>query len=151
MGKLQLLKPEVRPFFEGFIGRLEQQGLRYSVLETLRTKEVQAAYYAQGRRPLEEINGLREKAGLYPLGAEEGKKVITWTMESAHLIGKAADIVPIINGKIPWVFAKENAGLWLAFGRLGQEAGLEWGGAWKPFNQFGIGCDAPHYQYAGGS
>jgi peptidoglycan L-alanyl-D-glutamate endopeptidase CwlK len=149
MNKLQLLEPKVRPFFESFIGRLEKQGLRYSVLETLRTLEVQEAYYAQGRRPLSEINELRKKAGLYLLGEEEGKKIITRTMESVHLTGRAADIVPIIDGKIPWVITGDNAELWLAFGRLGQEDGLEWGGTWKPLKQFGIGWDAPHYQYLG--
>jgi peptidoglycan L-alanyl-D-glutamate endopeptidase CwlK len=149
MNKLQLLKPEARPYFEDFTGRLEQQGLRYSVLETLRTLEVQEAYYAQGRRSLSEINELRKKAGLYLLGAEEGKKIITETMESVHLIGKAADIVPVIDGRIPWNISKDNAELWLTFGRLGREAGLAWGGTWKPFNRFGIGWDAPHYQYLG--
>jgi hypothetical protein len=149
MSKLQLLKPEVRPYFEGFIGRLEQQGFRYSIVETLRTKEVQEAYYAQGRRPLYEINELRKKAGLYLLGAEEGKKIITRTMESVHLTGQAADIVPVVSGKIPWNISRDNAELWLAFGRLGQEVGLEWGGAWPPLDRFGIGWDAPHYQYLG--
>jgi peptidoglycan L-alanyl-D-glutamate endopeptidase CwlK len=151
MSKLQLLKPEVRPYFENFIGRLEKQGLRYSVLETLRTKEVQEAYYAQGRKPLEEINELRKKAGLYLLGEEEAKRIVTKTMESVHLAGKAADIVPVIDGKIPWNISQENAELWLAFGRLGQEAGLEWGGSWKPLDRFGIGWDAPHYQHLGGA
>jgi peptidoglycan L-alanyl-D-glutamate endopeptidase CwlK len=151
MSKLQLLKPEVRPYFEDFTGRLERQGLRYSILETLRTIEVQEAYFAQGRKPLEEINELRKKAGLYLLGAEEGKKIITETMESVHLLGKAADIVPVIDGRIPWNISKDNVELWLTFGRLGHESGLEWGGTWKPFNRFGIGWDAPHYQYLGGA
>ena len=149
MGKLNLLKPEVRRYFDDFIGRLDQQGLRYSILETLRTVEVQEAYYAQGRKPLEEINELRKKAGLYLLGEEEGKKIITKTMQSVHLTGRAADIVPVVNGKIPWDITADNAELWLTFGRLGQEAGLEWGGTWTPLNQFGIGWDAPHYQFLG--
>jgi peptidoglycan L-alanyl-D-glutamate endopeptidase CwlK len=149
MSKIQLLAPEVCKYFEGFIGRLDKQGLRYSILETLRTKEVQEAYYAQGRRPLEEINELRKKAGLYLLGAEEGNRIVTKTMESVHLTGKAADIVPVIDGKIPWNITAENAELWLAFGRLGQEAGLEWGGSWAPLDRFGIGWDAPHYQHLG--
>jgi peptidoglycan L-alanyl-D-glutamate endopeptidase CwlK len=149
MSKLQLLKPEVRKFFEEFTSRLDKQGLPYSILETLRTKEVQEAYYAQGRLPLAEINELRKKAGLYIVGEEEGKKIITQTMESVHLTGMAADIVPVINGRIPWVITGENAELWLTFGKLGQEAGLEWGGTWKPLNRFGIGWDAPHYQHSG--
>jgi hypothetical protein len=64
-------------------------------------------------------------------------------MESIHLTVMAADIIPVINGKIPWVVTGKNAGLWLEFGKLGQEAGLEWGGTWKPFDKFGIGWDAP--------
>ena len=151
MNKIDLLKPEVRRYFEDFTGKLEKSGFRYSILETLRTIEVQEAYYAQGRRPLAEINELRKNAGLHLLGEEEGKKIITRTMRSVHLTGKAADIVPLVNGKIPWVITGENAELWLAFGKLGQEAGLEWGGSWHPLDQFGIGWDAPHYQSAAGS
>jgi peptidoglycan L-alanyl-D-glutamate endopeptidase CwlK len=146
MSKLDLLQPEARPYFDRFLNKLEQRGLRYSVLETLRTQAVQEAYYAQGRRPLEEINELRKKAGLYLLGETEGKKIVTKTMRSVHLTGTAADIVPVLDGKIPWNIAAETAGLWLAFGRLGEEAGLEWGGGWPPLDRFGIGWDTPHYQ-----
>ena len=144
--KIALLKPEARPLFEAFLASLDKHNLRYSVLETLRTAEVQAAYYAQGRESLEEINRLRKIAGLYLFGAEEAKKIITNARHSLHQDGFAGDIVPVINGKIPWVITAENAELWLAFGCLGQEAGLEWGGTWKPLNKFGIGWDAPHYQ-----
>ncbi|MDR1175337.1 MAG: M15 family metallopeptidase [Treponema sp.] len=146
MSKLDLLKPEVRPCFDAFLDRLEMRGFQYSVVETLRTSAVQEAYYAQGRRPLAEINELRKKAGLYLLGEAEGKRIITRTMESVHLTGQAADIVPVVNGKIPWVITAENADLWLAFGKLGKESGLEWGGLWPPLDTFGVGWDAPHYQ-----
>jgi hypothetical protein len=71
-------------------------------------------------------------------------------MNSVHFTGKAADIVPVIDGKIPWnIGSREIAALWLAFGRLGQEAGLEWGGSWPPLDRYGIGWDAPHYQLLG--
>jgi peptidoglycan L-alanyl-D-glutamate endopeptidase CwlK len=146
MGKLDLLHPEARPYFEAFLEKLEKEGYPYKVLETLRTVEVQEAYFAQGRKSLEEINALRKKAGLYLLGAEEGKRIITRTMQSVHLTGRAGDIVPVLDKKIPWVITAENAGLWLAFGRLGKEAGLEWGGDWKPLDKYGIGWDPPHYQ-----
>jgi peptidoglycan L-alanyl-D-glutamate endopeptidase CwlK len=146
MRKINLLAPEVRPYFEAFLSRLDQAGLRYTVTETLRTQTVQEAYYAQGRKPLEEINGLRKKAGLYLLGPEEGKRIVTKTMNSIHLTGRAADIVPVADGRIPWNITAESAPLWLEFGRLGQESGLEWGGTWKPLDRFGVGWDAPHYQ-----
>jgi peptidoglycan L-alanyl-D-glutamate endopeptidase CwlK len=146
MGKLDLLKPDVRQYFEDFISKLEQRGFHYSVVETLRTQAVQTAYYAQGRKPLAEINELRKKAGLYLLGETEGKRIVTKTMNSVHLTGRAADIVPVIDGKIPWNITADNAALWRTFGALGQEAGLEWGGSWTPLDRFGIGWDAPHYQ-----
>jgi peptidoglycan L-alanyl-D-glutamate endopeptidase CwlK len=146
MGKIDLLKPDVRHFFEDFVNRLDKRGLCYSIIETLRTQAVQEAYYAQGRKPLAEINCLRKKAGLYLLGEIEGKKIVTNTMQSVHLTGRAADIVPMVDGKIPWNITADNAELWRTFGALGQEAGLEWGGAWAPLDKFGIGWDAPHYQ-----
>ena len=149
MGKIDLLDAEARPFFEEFLGRLDKEGLRYAVTETLRSREVQEAYYAQGRKPLEEINALWRKAGLYPLAEAEGKRIVTKTMRSVHLTGRAADIVPVVDGKIPWNITAGNAGLWLAFGRLGREAGLEWGGSWAPLDVYGIGWDAPHYQLSG--
>ena len=150
MGKIDLLAPEARPYFDLFLRKLDAEGLRYSVLETLRSPEVQAAYYAQGRKPLEEINALRKRAGLYPLTEVEGKRIVTKTMRSVHLTGKAADIAPVMGGKIPWnIRSREIAGLWLAFGRLGREAGLEWGGSWPPLDVYGIGWDAPHYQLSG--
>jgi peptidoglycan L-alanyl-D-glutamate endopeptidase CwlK len=149
MSKIDLLNAEARPFFEEFLRRLDKEGLRYAVTETLRSREVQEAYYAQGRKPLEEINALREKAGLYPLAEAEGKRIVTKTMRSVHLTGRAADIVPVVDGKIPWNITAGNAGLWHAFGRLGREAGLEWGGSWAPLDVYGIGWDAPHYQLSG--
>ncbi|MDR2785470.1 MAG: M15 family metallopeptidase [Treponema sp.] len=146
MSKLDLLQPEVRPYFDTFLDKLERRALAYSVLETLRTYVVHEAYYAQGRRPLAEINELRKKAGLYLLSEAEGKKIVTQTMQSIHLSGRAADIVPVLDGKIPWTITAGNAELWLAFGRLGEESGLQWGGSWAPLDRFGIGWDAPHYQ-----
>jgi peptidoglycan L-alanyl-D-glutamate endopeptidase CwlK len=149
VSKLDLLRPEARPYFDTFLDKLERQGLRYAVLETLRTREVQEAYYAQGRRPLEEINEMRKKAGLYLLGEAEGKRIVTHTLESVHLTGRAADIVPVVDNRIPWAITAGNAELWKTFGRLGQEAGLEWGGLWLPLDGFGIGWDFPHYQIPG--
>jgi len=146
--KIAMLKPEVRPFFEAFLTALDKHGLRYSVVEILRTAEVQAAYYAQGRESLEEINRLRTIAGLYLLGADEAKKIRTNQRHSFHQDGLAGDVVPVIDNKgtIPWLITAENAPLWLTFGRLGQEAGLEWGGTWTPLDKYGIGWDYPHYQ-----
>jgi D-alanyl-D-alanine dipeptidase len=145
---LCLLKPEVKQVFEKFVAALKKQGLRYSILETLRTQEVQDAYFAQGRKSPEEVNRLRQIAGLRPIGKDEAGRIITKVRRSAHQEGIAADIVPVLpDGSIPWnINTPQIASLWLTFGKLGKEAGLEWGGTWTPLNQFGIGWDAPHYQ-----
>jgi hypothetical protein len=45
--------------------------------ETYRSPELQAAYYAQGRRPLSEVNKLRAALGLYLLSASENRRVVT--------------------------------------------------------------------------
>jgi hypothetical protein len=146
MNKIDLLKPEARPFFTTFLSALYKHGLQFYIVETLRTQAVQDAYYAQGRSSLEEINRLRKIAGLYLIEAAEAKKIITQVRYSRHQDGEAGDIVPVLNRKIPWNITSENAELWLTFGRLGQEAGLHWGGTWEPLDRFGIGWDAPHYQ-----
>ena len=41
--------------------------------------------WAQGRKPLEEVNTLRAKASMPPITEEENKRVVTWTMKSKHL------------------------------------------------------------------
>jgi hypothetical protein len=146
--KLNSLKPSVLPFFTGFITKLEKSGLPYFVLETFRTQEAQDAYYAQGRETLDTINEKRKRAGFTPIGAAEGKRIITNAKHSVHQDRQAADIVPILEGeKIPWDYAKYKD-LWLCFGRLGMEAGLEWGGGknWTPLLPCGLGWDPPHYQ-----
>jgi peptidoglycan L-alanyl-D-glutamate endopeptidase CwlK len=146
--KTEQLLPKVRPYFEKFISALDKKGLRYSVLEVFRTQAVQDAYYAQGRESVEEVNRLRKLAGLWVISPAEAGRVITRAKHSLHQERIAADIVPVLeNGKIPWnITSREIADLWLAFGRLGTEAGLDWGGTWKPLNAFGIGWDAPHYE-----
>jgi len=45
--------------------------------EGYRSDEVQAAYYAQSRQPLAEVNRLRKTAGLEPISAAENRSKIT--------------------------------------------------------------------------
>jgi peptidoglycan L-alanyl-D-glutamate endopeptidase CwlK len=148
---LTSLDPAFQPRAAEFINRLKEAGLAYTVLETLRTTAVQTAYYAQGREPLEAVNAKRTLAGLWLITAEENRKVITQTMKSVHMDGKALDVVPLMrDGSIPWNIAtQEIADLWKQFGEIGRSAGLEWGGDWKPLDRWGIGWDPPHYQAKG--
>jgi hypothetical protein len=63
------------------------------ITEGFRTKEVQEAYYAQGRKSLTEVNALRKKAGLYEIDAKSNY-VISWALpcESPHQHYAAFDV-----------------------------------------------------------
>jgi hypothetical protein len=115
------------------------------VIETLRTAEVQTAYYAQGRKPLSEVNELRKKAGLYLLSEAENKNIITNAAYSVHQDGGAIDLCPERPDKpgFPWWNAPQ--GVWEELGALAEEHGLDWcaGGYGKVWAK---GWDNPHFE-----
>lgn len=141
MQKLYGLKEDFKQQVDALMTRLDQLGIKYYITEGIRSKEVQAAYYAQGREPLVTVNRLRSVAGLRPLTEKENKKQITWTLKSKHLIGEAIDIVPINpeTNKLWWTAPFE---IWESIGEVAEEFGLEWGGRWKQ-------KDVPHIQTIG--
>ncbi len=105
-------------------------GYTLQVAEGVRTKERQAALYAQGRTA--------------------PGKVVTWTMDSRHLTGHAVDLIPVKDGVVAW----GNRGLWDAlyecmteaasFARIPIRAGMDWDMDGKT-RERGEG-DAPHYE-----
>lgn len=120
-----------------FIAALDAAGIKYYILETVRTLPVQKAYYAQGRAPIEKINEMRREAGLWEISPEEGKRVITWTLQSRHLAGMAIDIAPLTGaGRIAWNAPFET---WERIGVIGESCGFSWGGRWKE-------RDLPHFE-----
>jgi peptidoglycan L-alanyl-D-glutamate endopeptidase CwlK len=134
---IESLAPEAQEKARAFLGELDAEKIRYCVIETVRTLLVQKAYYAQGRKPLEEINTLRRAAGLWEIGPEEGKRIITWTLDSRHLTGMALDLVPVdIDDSIMWNAPFET---WEKIGSIGEKNGFEWGGRWKE-------RDLPHFE-----
>lgn len=147
MTKIEALEPGTREKVEKMLHFLDAEKISYKIIETLRTNKVQQAYYAQGRNPLYTVNALRKEAGLWVIDEETNKRIITWTLKSKHLEGRAIDIVPIKDGKIPWnINTQEIANLYLRIGAVGESVGLEWGGRWKPVDKFGVGKDAPHFE-----
>jgi hypothetical protein len=115
------------------------------VIETLRTAETQAAYYAQGREPLARVNALREKAGLYLLTNAENANKITNAKHSVHQDAGAIDMAPELPGKpgYPWWNAPEEK--WEALGELAEKFGIDWcaGGFGKVWAK---GWDNPHFE-----
>ena len=145
--KISSLDVTIRNKVLDMIAHLEREKIKYKVLETRRSPSVQEAYYAQGRENYARVCVLRDLAGLPKIGEDEAKRIITWTKKSRHIDGMAIDIVPVKDGKIPWVVNDaETAELWFRIGRIGEFYGLEWGGRWSPFNAFKLGADLPHFQ-----
>jgi peptidoglycan LD-endopeptidase CwlK len=109
------LVPELQEKYAEFCARMDGERLRFILTATRRTPEEQAALYAQGRT----------KPG----------KIVTWTLKSKHIEGKAFDIAMLDDkGKINW-----QGTAYQRPGEIGEEIGLEWGGSWsKP--------DRPHFQ-----
>lgn len=117
--KLEDLIPRFRDKAEQVLSLASEAGFDFLVTCTFRSEKEQAALYAQGRT----------KPGPRVTNAKPG--------ESAHNVGFAVDIVPIIAGKPIWDAAHP---LWQEYGRLVRLVGLEWAGDWTTFKEF------PHMQ-----
>jgi hypothetical protein len=140
---LDSLDPLARPCFETFVGFLEdalgEDG--YVAYEARRSVRVQEAYYAQGRKGLEEVNALRKLAGLYQLRSERDNYKITWTVKSRHIDGSAMDVVPADGAGNPTWDLAHYRDAFEAIRDCGRRAGLICGADW-PEPQ----ADWPHYE-----
>lgn len=100
------------------------------VVEGLRTKERQTELYAQGRT----------KPG----------KVVTWTLQSKHIDGRAVDLAPMIDGAIDWNDSKKFDAIAKAMQDAGRALGVavRWGADWdgdgKPREKGE--SDSPHFE-----
>jgi peptidoglycan L-alanyl-D-glutamate endopeptidase CwlK len=137
---INALKPKLAKRATIFCEEMKKQGIDYFVVETLRTQDIQNAYYAQGRKPLDAVNELRKNAGLYLLTENENKNTVTQTLKSNHADGNAIDIAPMKDGKIWWNAPQD---VWERMGKIGEACGLDWcaGGEGKAWH-----WDNPHYE-----
>lgn len=143
MRMLAELDAAAQPVFEGFLERLDKElgEDRYIVYEGKRSRERQTAYYAQGRRSLEEVNALREAAGLYLLRGDRDNYKITWTLGSKHIDGLAMDVLPVDGGGNPTWDLGHYGKAFASIRACGRLAGLVCGADW-PAPQ----TDWPHYE-----
>jgi len=147
------LRPEVLLKLEHLEKLAEENNINFIVTQTLRSQEEQAAYYAQGRLPLEVTNELRLKAKLGPLTNKENHRFVTkakTVWDSFHAYGLAFDVaICDTYGKISWDtegdWNSDGISDWVNLGNLGESIGLEWGGNWSSFR------DLPHFQYRMGN
>lgn len=112
---LATVQPQLQRLGRELLRRLAAEGLIFKVTSGSRTREEQAALYAQGRT----------KPG----------PIVTWTMKSRHIGGRAIDIT-LFSGKNPVWESKH----YTRAGEIGEELGLVWGGRWKK------SPDKPHFE-----
>ena len=137
------LDPRAKPAFTFFFECLDEVlgDDQYIVFEGRRTVQVQEAYYAQGRKPLDEVNALRKAAGLWLLRSENDNREITWTLKSKHIEGLAMDVLPVDSrGNPTWDLAHYRKTFEL-IKHCGKDAMLICGADW-PAPQ----TDWPHYE-----
>lgn len=146
------------------LNELKRDGVQVVVTSTLRTKDEQAALFAQGRKSLEEVNALRKKAGMYEIKEYLGKdkkihsdneytvtncngvkKSEGGTGRSPHQSGLALDVVPDLDEtdkQVPgWPAPSDQR--WNKIADVFKRHGFEWGGDWTDLP------DYPHYQFKG--
>jgi hypothetical protein len=113
---LSLLVPEMQDKVKSLLYEANKAGLKIRVFESLRTRERQAWLYGQGRTAFQCLRaGLRLSSWANPSG-----KIVTWTMTSQHLLGKAVDIVFIDAKNQPtW------SGDWNTLITIGKRVGLQ--------------------------
>lgn len=141
--RLEDLLPRVAAAAARAMSDLKARGVPAVVTSTLRTEAEQAALYAQGREPLEEVNKKRAIAGMRLLAPAENKYTVTNAdgvkYKSNHQGGTALDVVPEYDGRPVWPPAHDER--WTQIAGVFKKHGFEWGGDWKDFP------DLPHYQW----
>lgn len=141
--RLEDLLPRVAAAAARAMADLKARGVPAVVTSTLRTEAEQAALYAQGREPLEDVNKKRAIAGMRLLAQAENKYTVTNAdgvkHKSNHQGGTALDVVPEYDGRPVWPPAHDER--WTQIAGVFKKYGFEWGGEWKDFP------DLPHYQW----
>ena len=117
----------------------------------VRTGAEQNATFAQGRRPLAEINAMRGPLGMYLLGAAEAARPVTWSQagQSPHNYEPsfAFDVAFVKDRKTLWTPA-----LFTRFAKLLRaiDPQLTWGGDWnRDGKEDTVKSDKPHFEVYG--
>ena len=99
---------------------------------------------------IEGVRTLERQQTLYAQGRTKPGKIVTWTLKSKHIEGKAVDVVPLIDKKIPW----DDVLLFVVLGEAMMDAAKElgvnirWGFDWDGdgvYREKGE-TDGPHFE-----
>lgn len=131
-----------------FKERCKQAGIIVMITRVDATEDEQMALYAQGRKPLNEVNLKRNIADMSPI-KEKQNRIVTWTLNSKHLPAivrlddkgnpvkksRAFDFAVVKDG-IPTWLTKVDVDLdgeedYLECGIIGESLGLIWGGRFR--------------------
>ncbi len=111
---LSKLTPDCKMRVQNMLNLAAKKGLKVRVFEAYRPKERQAWLYGQGRTKAQCL-----AAFVNPKYSRAGN-VVTWTMTSQHILGKAVDMVFVdTKGNPTW------SGNWDALIKCGEAAGLQ--------------------------
>jgi len=144
---ISALDPRMQPGVRRLVRRCAEEGIPTSVRETRRELAVQIAYHLRGRAPVEEVQLVFARCGLWPISDMEARTVNTKTLYSKHIDGLAVDIAPSKDGK-PWWDAP--LGVWGKMWQIAEdECGLDAcaGGKGQAWSQNGRAWDLPHYEF----
>lgn len=134
------LKAELQPLAIEFLNRCNKAicPLEAKIIQTTRTLAEQTAYFAQGRKPLDEVNRLRADAGLDFITSAQNAHTITDTIKkSKHLLGEAFDIGIFSGGE--YLTDEVYDQYYLTCAGIGRDLGLVCGAFWTH-------PDIPHYE-----
>lgn len=136
--RTQLLHPDVQAEILAGAAELADKGIVFRIIEGLRTDAVQTAYYEQDKLPLDQVNALREKAGL-PIFKDP--KQLVWASnakagESAHSYGLGFDFCLMHkDGSVSFSMTEDmNADKqsdWMSVVNWFTNRGWTWGHAFK--------------------
>jgi len=136
--KISDLHEDIKDKATAFLDACRHAGVELIVTCTMRSNAEQEALYAQGRKPLDEVNRLRKLAGLSALTGKPRIVTNAKPGQSKHNSGRAFDVVLLDDaGKPVWDDRDER---WQLIGEIGKQCGLVWAGTWKTFKEY------PHFE-----
>ncbi|MDP2167465.1 MAG: M15 family metallopeptidase [Thermodesulfovibrionales bacterium] len=145
--RIEDLYPPVAEMCRRFLHLCGQKGIEAVITSTLRTEDEQLALFAQGRKKLSYVNGLRQDAGLPPITEEQNRRIVTKSSISVHRFGCAFDVALKKDGGAVWDVKadlnRNDISDYEEMGLTGESIGLRWGGRFR-FRDY---C---HFEYTGG-
>ena len=98
--KIENLSPKTQILLKMWLQECIIEGLDILITQTDRSMDLQAAYYSQGRNPIEVVNAARSRVNLAHIKESENKIVTKAAPgKSPHNWKMAWDFVPLVDGK----------------------------------------------------